>query len=230
MGLYRDQGVVLRTYRLGESDRIVVILTQGHGKVRAVAKGVRKTKSRFGARVEPMSHAALLFYEGRELDVITQAEALDRLTRAHALLEAADQMVPERQANPRLYQMLVGALRALSAHDAPLLVPAFFLKVLAMEGFHPVLDACAGCESTNELVGFDLLHGGALCAGCARAAAAPALSPEALGLIRRVLNGDLAGALNEPEGRSTAEISRLATRAMEHHLERRLRSVTVLDR
>ncbi|HEX8769438.1 MAG TPA: DNA repair protein RecO [Acidimicrobiales bacterium] len=240
VGLYRDQGVVLRTYRLGESDRIVVILTQGHGKVRAVAKGVRKTKSRFGARVEPMSHVAVLFFEGRELDIITQAEALeqfrpvredlDRLTRAHSLLEAADQMVPERQANPRLYQMLVGALRALAAHDAPLLVPAFFLKVLAMEGFHPVLDSCAGCESTEELVGFDLLHGGALCVACARNAAAPALSPMALALIRRILNGDLAGALGEPEGRPTTEITRLATRAMENHLERRLRSVTVLDR
>ena len=71
MGLYRDQGVVLRTIKLGESDRIVTFVTQGHGKVRAVAKGVRKTKSRFGGRLEPTGHVSLLMYEGRELDVVT---------------------------------------------------------------------------------------------------------------------------------------------------------------
>lgn len=238
MGLYRDQGVVLRTWRLGESDRIVSVLTEGHGKVRAVAKGVRKTKSRFGARVEPMSHVALLFYEGRELDVITQAEALeqfrivredlDRLASAHSLLEAADHMVPDRQPNPRLYQMLVGALRALAADNAPLLVPAFFLKVLAMEGFHPMLDVCAGCGGDGPFVGFDLVHGGVLCAACTRQAAAPSVSPAALALVRRILNGDLAGVLREPAGRPAAEVTRLATRTMEHHLERRLRSVGVL--
>ena len=88
MGLYRDQGVVLRTIRLGESDRIVTLVTQGHGKVRAVAKGVRKTKSRFGARLEPISHVALLLYEGRELDVVTQAEVVDhfRVIRADHII------------------------------------------------------------------------------------------------------------------------------------------------
>ena len=125
MGLYRDQGVVLRTIRLGESDRIVSLVTQGHGKVRAVAKGVRKTKSRFGGRLEPTSHVSLLLYEGRELDVITQAEALDhfrviredldRLARATTMLEAVDQVAQERQPGGRLYEMLVGALRALTA-------------------------------------------------------------------------------------------------------------------
>src|SRR5919202_3315283 len=106
MGLYRDHGVVLRTLRLGEADRIVTILTAGHGKVRAVAKGVRKTLSRFGGRLEPMNHVALQLYEGRELDVITQTdgieqfravrEDLDRLAKAHAVLEAADQVAQER--------------------------------------------------------------------------------------------------------------------------------------
>ena len=65
MGLYRDQGVVLRSIRLGEADRIVTFMTQGRGKVRAVAKGIRKTKSRFGGRLEPPSHVQLLLYEGR---------------------------------------------------------------------------------------------------------------------------------------------------------------------
>ena len=81
MSLYRDTGVVLRTYKLGEADRIVVLLTAEHGKVRAVAKGVRKTKSRFGGRLEPLSHVSLLLYEGRELDIVTQAETRRPLPR-----------------------------------------------------------------------------------------------------------------------------------------------------
>src|SRR5438105_15504099 len=77
VNLYRDQGVVLRTIKLGEADRIVTILAQGHGKVRAVAKGIRKSTSRFGARLEPTSHVALQCYRGRELDVVTQVETID---------------------------------------------------------------------------------------------------------------------------------------------------------
>ena len=236
MGLYRDQGVVLRTIRLGESDRIVTLVTQGRGKVRAVAKGVRKTKSRFGGRLEPTSHVSLLLYEGRELDVVTQAEVvdhfrviredLDRLARATSMLEATDQVAQERQANPRLYQMLVGALRALAARNAPLLVSAFFLKLLALEGFQPILDGCAACGAAGPLVGFDLVEGGALCSACVRG---PRVSSEALDLMHRVLDGGLAGALNEPGGQATTEVERLATRSLEHHLERRLRSVAILD-
>src|SRR3954447_8752125 len=96
-GLYRDQGIVLRTIKLGEADRIVSMVTLGHGKVRAVAKGVRKTKSRFGARLEPLSHVSVLLYSGRELDIVTQAESIDhfrairedlsRMSSGMALLE-----------------------------------------------------------------------------------------------------------------------------------------------
>ena len=240
MGLYREEGVVLRTLRLGDSDRIVTFLTRGRGKVRAVAKGVRKTKSRFGGRLEPLSHVALLLYEGRELDVVTQAESLehfrllrddlDRLAKAHVLLEVTDHVAQERQANVRLYQMLVGALRALAAHDSPVLVPAFILKVLASEGAQPMIDGCAGCGAASPAAGFDLIEGGVLCSDCARRVSAPAISPEALALVRRVLTGDLAGALNHTAGPATAEVDRLATRSFEHHVERRLRSATVLDR
>src|SRR5688500_18312086 len=129
--LSRDQAVVLRTYKLGEADRIVALATQAHGKVTAVAKGVRKTRSKSGARLEPTSHAALQLYEGRELDTVTQAEGiasfrairddLDRVGKATNLLEVVDQVMQEREPNIRLYQMLVGALRALAARDAPLL-------------------------------------------------------------------------------------------------------------
>ena len=238
MGLYRDQGVVLRSIRLGEADRIVSFITEGRGKVRAVAKGVRKTKSRFGARLEPTVHVSLLLYEGRELDIVTQAEAidhfravredLDRLTRATQMLEAVDQVAQERHANVALYQMLVGALRALAARDAPLIVPAFFWKLLSLEGFHPLLQACATCGATDDLVAFDLSQGGVLCRTCGRGALP--LGPGSLDLLRRILGGGLGPALNEPAGPATDEVAHLATRALEHHLERRLRSMALLDR
>ena len=119
--LYRDEGVVLRTYKLAESDRIVVIMTAEHGKIRAVAKGVRKTKSKFGARLEPMSHVRLLLYRGRELDIVSQADSveplspmlanLDRASQGMAAIEAVDQLALEREPNPRLYRMAVGVLR-----------------------------------------------------------------------------------------------------------------------
>jgi DNA repair protein RecO (recombination protein O) len=234
--LYRDSGVVLRTYRLGEADRIIVVLTRGHGKVRAVAKGVRKTKSKFGARLEPTSHVALQLYEGRELDIVTQAESidhfrpirddLDRISRASAMLEAVDQLAQEREVNPRLYDMLLGGLRSLAASDAPLLVPAFFLKLLALEGYRPIVATCAECDGTDDLVAFDLESGGVLCRLHRRGSA---LSAEALSLLQAILGGHLVEALREPESPATHEIDSLATRTLEHHLERRLRSVSVLD-
>jgi DNA repair protein RecO (recombination protein O) len=237
VGLYRDQGIVLRTWRLGEADRIVNLLTERHGKVRAVVKGVRKTKSRFGARLEPLVHVSLLFYEGRELDIVTQAEAIEhfrpvredlgRLAKASSLLEATDQVAQERHANPRLFVMLLGALRALAAHDSALLVPAFFLKLLSTEGFHPLLDECAVCGERYGLVAFDLAHGGVLCVTCSRGSDAVTLSADGLDLLRRVLGGDLGGALGVAAGPAVTEVERLATRAMEHHLERRLRSLPV---
>src|SRR5207237_3857499 len=114
-------------------------------------------------------------------------------------------LAQERHAAPRLYQMLLGALRTLAVTDPPLLVPAFFLKLLSLEGFHPLLDACASCDSPAEsLVAFDLGEGGALCRSCAGRLSAVALSPDGLALVRRVLGGDLAGALREPAGRATA--------------------------
>jgi DNA repair protein RecO (recombination protein O) len=223
--------------RLGEADRIVTFVTEGHGKVRAVAKGVRRTKSRFGARLEPLGHVSLLLYQGRELDIVTQAESieqfrvvredLDLMGRATSMLEAADQVAQERHANPRLYSMLVGALRALGASRSPLVPAAFFLKLLALEGFQPLLDQCASCGRQDDLVAFDLEEGGILCRSCRRG---QAVTPEALDLMRRILGGGLAGVLSEPEGPPGRQVEAIAARAMEHHLERRLRSLGLLDR
>lgn len=224
--------MVLRTYKLGEADRIVSFMTERHGKVRAVAKGVRKTKSRFGARLEPMSHVALQLYEGRELDIVTQAESvdhfrairgdLDRLTRGVSMLEAVDQMAQEREVNGQLYRMLLGGLRTLAARNSALVVAGFYWKLLALEGFRPVTDTCVLCSVTDDLVAFDLHEGGLLCREHRRGTA---LSPAAVVLLRQILGGRLSAALDEPMSSATAEVDHLATRAMEHHLERRLRSI-----
>jgi DNA repair protein RecO (recombination protein O) len=234
MALYRESGVVLRTIKLGEADRIITLLTEGRGKVRAVAKGVRKTKSRFGARLEPITHVALQLYEGRELDNVTQAETIDhfrpiredleRVARATALLEAVDQVSQEGEPNPALYRMLVGALRSLAAENSPLIVAGFYWKLLSLEGFRPLLDECAGCgEREVPFVAFDLAEGGVMCRACRRGLPN---SQEGVVILRRLLGGDLAAALREPPSEATTEAEALATRAMEHHLERRLRTAS----
>ena len=238
MSLFRDTGVVLRTYRLGEADRIVVFLTEGHGKVRAVAKGVRRTTSKFGGRLESLSHVSLLLWQGRsDLDIVNQVEVidtfrvvredLDRVGQGLSMLEVVDQVAQERHPDPRLYRMLVGALGVLAdpARDPVLVVPAFFLKVLALEGASPVLDVCASCGKPDgeiELVAFDLTEGGALCRACRRGRP---LSAEALALMRRILGGELGSVLAAGPLPGTDELAGLATEAMEAHLDRRLRSV-----
>jgi DNA repair protein RecO (recombination protein O) len=237
VSLYRDDAVVLRTYKLGEADRIVVLLARDHGKVRAVAKGVRKTKSKFGARLEPISHIEVQLYTGRgELDIVTQAESvdsfrlvredLDRLRHAVTMLEAVDQIAQDGEPAPRIYQMLLGALRTLETESPQLVLAGFFWKLLALEGFAPMLDECAMCGATEPLVAFDLDHGGVLCVSCRRG---QPISAEALELLRMVLGGRLVEALDEPPGPAATELENLATRSMEHVLERRLRSASVLE-
>lgn len=238
MGLYRDQGVVLRTIKLGETDRIVTVLTQGHGKVRAVAKGIRRPGSRFGARLEPTTHAALQCYRGRELDVVTQVETIDAhrtlrerygpLTHAISMLEAVDQVAQERETNPALYRMLVGALRTLATSPSPMVAPAFFWKLLSLEGFHPVLDGCARCgEQSGPFPAFDVGEGGVLCADCSRYGG-HRIDTATVELLRRILGSALRVALAEPPGQAATQVERLGVAALEYHLERRLRSAALL--
>jgi DNA repair protein RecO (recombination protein O) len=237
--LYRDTGVVLRTYKLRESDRIVVFHTADNGKVRAVAKGVRKTRSKFGARLEPMSHVRLLLYRGRELDIVSQAESveplapmlssLDRASQGIASIEAVDQLSLEREPNAQLYRMLVGVLRTIAAHPSPLNVPAFYWKLLAAEGVRPQLDECVRCGATEPdaaLVAFDLGEGGVLCRSCR---SGTSISSGALAIMRDILGGRMNDALSQPQSPLTHEVGSLATRALEHHIERRLRAVAMFE-
>lgn len=236
MSVYRDSAVVLRNYKLGESDRIIVMMTEEHGKVRAVAKGVRKTKSRFGARLEPLSHIDVQLYKGRNLDIVTQVDLiassfllhnnLDRLIQGISMLEAVDQIAVDREPAPYLYRMLVGALETLSRHASPIVLAAFYWKLLAAEGVSPEVNMCVGCQSTTGLVAFDLLEGGAQCAQCRSGVS---ITPQALELIGQILGGRLNEALAQVETAATAEVTHLATHAMEHHIERRLRSVSMFE-
>lgn len=159
MSSYRDDGIVLRTQKLGEADRIVTLLARRAGRVRAVAKGVRRTKSRFGGRLEPFTHVDLQLYTGRSLDVITQAETVrpygqsfagdyPRYTTGTAMLETAERFTPiEKEPAIRQFLLLVGGLRALGdgQHDPRLVLDAYLLRSLAVAGYAPALDECAVC-------------------------------------------------------------------------------------
>ena len=234
---YRDDAIVLRTYKLGESDRIVVLLTEAHGKVRAVAKGVRKTRSRLGSRLEPLSQVGVQLYKGRELDIVSQVETkssaaglradLDKMTQGMAMLEAVDQMTVDREPVPHIHAMLTGALASLDRDSSPLIVAAFFLKLLASEGLAPHLDDCVSCGRSEEIVAFDPIVGGVQCRSCRTGVS---LSPSALDLMRRVLGGRLASALAETESPGTYEVTQIATRMVEIHCERRLKSVGMFER
>ena len=237
MAIYRDRAIVLRTWKLGETDRIVSLLTESRGKVRAVAKGARKANNRFAGRIEPTRHLQVQCYSGRQLDNITQVESIDsfrgiredfdRFTKAAVLLEVTDQMSVEHQADEGGYRMLLGALRALDREDSPLLVPAFILKRLAHEGLGPELDVCVMTGSAEDLTAFDVELGGVVSATLQRGRY---VSPPALALMRRITGGGLAGVLREPESVVTHEVADLTLQLYEHHVERRLRSARAMDR
>ena len=159
MQLYRDDGIVLRTQKLGEADRIITILGRTSGRIRAVAKGVRRTKSRFGARLEPFTHVDLMLHTGRSLDIVTQAEVIrpygaplaadyPRYTAGVAMLETAERFTPvEKEPALRQLLLLIGGLRALgdAEHDPGLVLDAFLLRSLAVAGYAPALQECARC-------------------------------------------------------------------------------------
>lgn len=238
MPVYRDVGVVLRTHKLGESDRIVTLITQDSGKVRAVAKGVRKTSSRFGSRLEPMSHVQVQLYRGRELDIVNQVELVEIATSTRANLEAStdglamceivEQLSHDRSPSPHLYRMLVGALRQLNIQYQPLILPALQFRLLEEEGVGPCVDRCVVCGVSQELVAYDVSAGGAQCLAHRRGGT---VSAEALVVIQDVLGGRIAvtlGRVDTPDS-VVREVVAIGRRAMEHHLERRIRSSSLFE-
>ena len=241
VNLYRDEGVVLRTQKLGEADRIVTVLTKRTGKVRGVAKGVRRTKSRFGARLEPFTHVDLQIHTGRSLDVITQAETLrpfgealvsdyPRYTAGTAMLETADRLtVGEKQPALRQFLLLVGGLRTLveGGHEARLVLDAYFLRSLAVAGYAPALDSCARC-STPAIRAFAIAAGGVVCGGC-RPAGAAVPAAETIGLMIALIRGDWESA-DASEQRHRTECSGLVAAYLQWHLEHGIRSLRHVER
>lgn len=241
MPLYRDTGVVLRTHKLGEADRIITVLTRGRGKIRTVAKGVRRTRSRFGARLEPGMHVDLQCYEGRNLDTVTQAVGLDPWgvtlatrygdwTAATAILETADRLTEEHEVAVQQYHLLCGALRTLTdgVHEPSLVLDAYLLRALAVAGWAPSLHDCARCGAEGPHRAFHVAAGGTLCPQCRRpGAAAPA--PATLALMAALLSGDWATA-DASDPASRREASGLTAAFLQWHLERGIRSLPLVDR
>ncbi|MGM1063855.1 DNA repair protein RecO [Saccharothrix sp. Mg75] len=240
--LYRDTGVVLRVQKLGEADRIITLLTQKHGKVRAVAKGVRRTSSRFGARLEPFGHVDVQFYPGRSLDVVTQVQTLDafgvvlvddyqRYTAACAVLETADRLAAE-EGEPalRLYLLVTGALRALAAkeRDASLVLDAFLMRAMAFAGWAPAVDECARCGDPGPHRAFNVHAGGLVCPRCKPPGSAQP-SPDTLALLGALLHGrwDAVDAIPDNARR---DASGLVAAHLQWHLERQLRSLPLVER
>ena len=233
---YTTKGIVLRTYKLREADRIIVLISPDRGMIRAVAKGIRKTKSKFGSRLEPTTHVSMQIHKGKgDLDLITQVETLDhfrtiredlnRLTKAIAMLEAVDQVVLPGEPAIELHKMLLGALKTLEDNDSVLVTPSFYLKLLALEGSGPVVGQCVVCGN-EDIVAFSNEEGGVMCE--THRTGIPISTP-AVELLRYILGGHLGKALNEKESRATHEIEKIAREALEYFLERRMRTTTLLD-
>jgi DNA repair protein RecO (recombination protein O) len=240
--VYRDEGIVLRTSPLAEADRIITVLTRRNGRVRAVAKGVRRTSSRFGARLEPGTWVDLQLHQGRSLDTVTQADILGpygpriasdypRHTAAAVMLETAERLTAEeRQPALRLFLLLVGGLRTLAAGGRPpsLVLDAFVLRSLAVSGYAMALDCCAGCGEPGEHPSLSVPAGGVVCPQC-RPHGAASVSPPAVRLLSDLLGGDWEGALACPE-RVRREAGGVVAAYLQWHLERGLRTLPHLER
>lgn len=236
MSLYREQGVVLRTQKLGEADRIVTLLTLGRGIIRVVAKGVRRTSSKFGARLEPFMVADLQLYEGRTLDTVTQASTLgaygphisenyERYLAGSAMVETAERL-SEGGPAPEQYRLLVGALRTLAQGtlSPDLLRDGYLLRAVAAAGWSPGFNECVRCSTAGPHHHVVVQLGGVVCDTCA-VPGAPRLEPGSVALLAALLSGDweVAIAATEIEQGQAAGIVAAYT---QWHIERGLRSLS----
>ena len=244
VALYREQGIVLRTYKLGETDRIVNLLTQGRGKVRAVAKGVRRPGSKFGGRLEPFSHVDLQLYEGRNLDIISQAELITPFAEVRedfalsacgsAMVEAADRVAQEDERSNRLVLLLLDGLRALAAHPQhpSAVLDAYLLRLASVAGYHPYLDACASCGTAGRAHVFHLAAGGLLCPDVRPGGLARASTRGHRPAARCSLTGDLRSArrARAPSPRIRRAAGTLVNSFLTYHLGKPLRAWDLVPR
>ncbi|MFN8194027.1 MAG: DNA repair protein RecO [Nocardioidaceae bacterium] len=242
MPLYRDEAIVLRTHKLGEADRIITLLSRHHGRIRAVARGVRRTSSRWGSRLEPFTHVDLMIAEGRTLDVITQADTLtpfsaglgadyERYTAGTVMLETAERLATEDK-QPALQQflLLVGGLRAMAAGEraAGQVLDSYLLRSMAVAGYAPSFDHCTRCGDEGPHRWLNPSAGGVLCADCRL----PGSATPAAGTVT-VLGALLAGDWSTVEAadpRHLKEASGIVAAYVAWHLERGLRSLAYVER
>jgi len=240
--LYRDEAIVLRTHKLGEADRIITLLTRQHGRVRAVARGVRRTTSKFGSRLEPFTHVDLQLSEGRNLDTITQAETItpfsaglgqhyDRYTSGTVMLETADRLVPEeKQPAVQHFLLLVGGLRAMASGEraAGQVLDSYLLRSLSVAGYAPSFGTCARCGTAGPHRWFNPSMGGMLCTTCrVPGSASPAV--ESILVLGALLAGDWP-VVEAADPRYLREASTLVSAYLAWHLERGLRSMAHVER
>ena len=228
---------MLRTHKLGEADRIITLLTRQHGRVRAVAKGVRRTTSKFGSRLEPFTHVEVQLAEGRNLDTITQAETHDafaaqlgadyeRYTAGTVMLETAERLVTEeKQPSTQQFLLLVGGLRAMVGGERRpgQVLDSYLLRSLAVAGYAPSFRACARCGLEGPHRWFNPSMGGVLCATC-RVPGSASPAPETLVLLGALLTGDWA-LVDHAEPRFLREASGLVSAYLAWHLERGLKTM-----
>ena len=240
MPLYRDEAVVLRTHKLGEADRILTMLSRQHGKIRAVAKGIGRSDSMFGARREPFLVADVQRYEGRNLDIVTQAESIGAYgaeitgdyasyTAANVMVETADK-VTDDSGSLQQYLLLVGALRSLARreHGASLTLDSYLLRSLSIAGWAPSFVDCAVTGAPGPHTAFVVQLGGVVSDAVAPPGS-PRLDPQTIGLLSALLTGDWATAAASDE-RSRGQASGIVAAYAQFHLERSLRSLQHVER
>lgn len=238
---YRDQGIVLRAYKLGEADRILVLLGKDSGLIRAVAKGVRRPTSRFGGRLDAFNLVDLQLYRGRNLDTITQAELLSGYARplgedyqgftaAKVLAETTQKLTESMESSGQDYfALLHGALAALAGRrEAPqLITTSYLLRVMKEAGWPPALEECAICGAAGPHQRFDPNSGGSVCPDCAPAESLDLPLP-VLQLLQALILGDWEKARQIP-AEYWDEAGAVGAQWAQYHLEQRLRSLPFLQ-
>ena len=245
-GTFKTEAVVLRSIRFSEADCVLHLYTLERGRVGAIAKGVRKTKSRFGARLEPFSHVELMLHEGRgELCTVRGADLLRshergrvdgyRMAVGHIGLEAMLRLFVEQDANAHAFNALTRFLDLLDdtphAAERPSLDPlglAFQLKLLWLSGYLPHLTSCAECGAAGTaLVGYSPRAGGAICRACAAGTESLGLSDEGIAGIEALLASPLADAAGLGlSQRAARDALRVVTASYEYHGGFRLRTLS----
>ena len=248
MANYKTEGIVLKSIKLGEADKIITIYSSERGKISAVAKGIRKTKSKFGARLEPFSHVSLMLYDGRNLDIVTQVELIssfkeiredfDKVVYGAAMLDLLEKLCPLEEKDEIVFDFVLSSLRALSiaSRNVPLLLAAFDLKLMSIAGFRPNLTSCAVCSQEASTLKKELIFscewGGLLCDKCGLSdIEAMSIGRTTLEALNEIMRREMEDVVNlEVSKRLEKELLMLSQRHVKYYLQARLKSREYLAR